>query len=142
MTRVFWALIALSAIYFVVLGAWSTWAISAGAGWLPIFDARVLGYDQEQARAFLLALSPEGLASYKGLFRQADTVFPILLAATLVLGLLVHHPWRRAVSLGLGPEGIDEDVVSIAARLTMLKWFGYAVALGGLGFGLFRGRRA
>ena len=131
---------------------------------MPLFDARVLGYGFDAAQTFLGALSPKGLALYLGPMRALDTVFPILLALVLSLGIWLYLARRAAIIFGLvafvaawldlqensavsdmlniGADAITTDLVERASTLTMAKWTSYLVALCALIFGIIQRRRA
>ncbi len=161
MARLFPPLAALTAAWFVGMAVWSYFAISREAGGLTILDARLLGYGLEDARLFLRELSPLGKARYLGPMRVLDSVFPALLALTLiavafrVTGRLALAAGATAlVAAGLdyaenaavagllrrGADGIDAEAVAIACGLTMAKFALYGAAFGLLAVGHFRGR--
>lgn len=79
----YWVLLAVTlAIYSaMVLGPLSQIAADAGA---PALDMRPRGYSAAEARAFLAALSEDGRAIYAGPQHLLDTIYPALLAITLV----------------------------------------------------------
>lgn len=89
---------------------WAAPRISAQAGGLPIFDLRLHGYDFAAAQAFLTALSGSGRAFYLGTAQQIDTVFPALVAVSLLVALWrLSRGWLRllAVALPLGAMAFD-----------------------------------
>ena len=132
-----------------------------------IFEARFPPYSQEVAREFLRALSDESRAAYLDVLHPIDMVFAPLLGITLVLLVWRFLPRRWAIGLtvvaalgawcdyeeivaiadliNLGPDGIDEELVSIASGLTTVKWISYAIVFLGIGVGVaiwFRERKA
>jgi len=140
---VFWGMLGATLALYLVIVLWSLPIISNDANGLRPFDLRPMGYDREEARAFLSALGDIGLAQYAGVQRQLDTVYPYLLGATLTLAAWLLFSPRRAILPGLlavfgafcdlqenvavadllvlGANGIDEEVVSIASLFTTLK---------------------
>jgi len=146
--------------FYLLIVLWSLPVISADADGLAPFDLRPFGYDLDAARAFLVALGEAGLAQYLGPQAVLDRVFPALLGVTLVLCFWQLFPRRWAIGLGalalagmwldwqeniavadllkLGADGIDEEVVSIAALFTTLKSAAVTVALCALLFGVVR----
>ena len=157
MRWLFWPMIALTAAYFVGMAGWTTLAISAEADWQLLFDARLAGYSFEAAQRFLGILSEVGLARYLGFARLLDTVFPALLAVSLIWGVCRFYGWRAALGISLvavlaalldwrenaaiaemlraGPDGIDEALVARASLLSIFKWICYGVALLGFAWG-------
>ena len=127
-------------------------------GWLQPeglapFDSRLAGYSPEDARSYLAALPPEARALYLGPFRMLDTLFPVLLAATLAgltwrLSEARHTLLRAALMLlpldylaadlaenakvaqilAFGPEAPDL-LIAVASRLTQFKWGALALSL-------------
>lgn len=119
------------------------------AGGLPPFDLRPTGYDLAQARAYLAALPPEGVAVYLGPVARLDTAFPVLLGLTLLWWM---RPFDRAfgavcaaaalayVALDLlenravadllrsGPFAVEADAVLRASQLTQAKFAAVALA--------------
>lgn len=89
-----WALTAL------VAGIIAAFRLSVGpkleafAGGLPFFDTRFTGYSVAEARAYLTALPPDGVAYYLGVFHPLDFAFPAALALWLWL------PLRGAMGAG------------------------------------------
>lgn len=156
-------MVALTAAWFVGIAVWSALAIGAEANWLPIFDVRATGYSPEAARDFLSVLSEQGRARYLGPMRALDTVFPALLAVTLVLGVwrffgrsvaiafsvvavlaaILDYRENAAIAdmLRLEPEAVTNEIVRTASALTMSKWACYLVALTGFAVGLIRSLR-
>jgi len=138
-----WALFGATLTSYLLIVLWSLPLISADAAGLTPFDVRPFGYDLDAARVFLAALGEAGHAQYIGPQALLDRVFPPLLAVFSLLAFWQLYSRKWAVVLGalalvvcwldlqenvavadlltLGAEGIDEEVVSIAALLTMLK---------------------
>lgn len=86
----------LSAVLFAVLGLVAETALKPAG--LDPFDSRVFGYGPEAARDYLKALEEAGgTRTYLGVFRQLDTVFPVLLAASFAGAI-----WVNCRALGLG----------------------------------------
>lgn len=123
------------------------------AGGQSIFDAR-FGYSYEEARAYLKALTPQGLSVYLGPHRQIDTIFPVLMGL-FVIGVALRSindaSWgsRGAFIIGAiamtsfdllenariedmlvaGSMGINPDLVADASSATILKFITYALVL-------------
>ena len=156
--RLFWVLLGLTAIVYLVIVLWSLPIITRDAGGLTPFDLRPLGYDVDDAVAFLSALGETGLAQYQGAQRILDTIYPALMAATLVLAFARLFRWRTALAFGvvtvlaavfdyreniavadllaLGATGVDEKTVGTAALMTVLKTVFTSIAMLGLLVGL------
>ncbi|MCK0172315.1 hypothetical protein MWU53_14725 [Aliiroseovarius sp. S1123] len=151
LTRAFWVVFAAMVLVYCAMVLWSLPIIMSDANGLMPFDLRPSGYTTEEARAFLSALSESGRAHYLGVQHKLDTLYPGLMALSLILAYLLLFPtkWAAGFSvlaglaavfdwsensavadlLRLGAEGIDEEVVSAAAQFTMLKSGFVAVAL-------------
>lgn len=149
--RTLWAIAAVAAVMFVVLAVMSLgWLSPEG---LSNFDARVLGYSTDEARAYLSVLPESSRAMYLGWFRALDTVFP-LLAAIAMCGILwlntaEWHLFRRVTSLGMivaylmmdlaennfvgqlleSDKPVDPALVDRASDMTQLKWLFLALSL-------------
>lgn len=133
------------AVYLVIV-FWSLPIISRNANGLTPFDLRPGGYSLEEARAFLAALTPVGLAQYEGPQRWLDIAYPALLAATLgsaawqltrttpewvrlVLLLLIGvgmsfdylENLHVARMLAAGPEALTAPLVEAASRASVNK---------------------
>lgn len=126
------------------------------AGGQPPFDLRAGGYDLAQAQAFVAALTPQGRAAYLGPVRITDTLFVLLMGATLARPL-----WRRgwvwllpaalytgldlaenAAVAGLLRGGArDGAQVFVASTLTQAKFAVFAVAAVLALWALWRNRR-
>ena len=144
MKLAFWLVFVVMAAVYATMLLWTLPAISAEAGGLAPFDMRPLGYSFDEARAFLAALSAEGRELYLHVQLWLDILYPVLLAATLVLAiiLLTTPGWLRwllivPALLGMvfdylenlaigrmleaGPNSLTEALVTEASRWTMLK---------------------
>ncbi|MCK0126208.1 hypothetical protein MWU76_17590 [Gelidibacter sp. F2691] len=143
MKRVFWAVFAATVLVYCAMVLWSLPIIMDDTNGLMPFDLRPSGYTTDEARAFLMALSENGKAHYLGVQHKLDTLYPGLMALSLVLAYFLLFPKKWAVGfsalavlaaifdwnensavadlLRLGAESIDEEVVSVAALFTMLK---------------------
>ncbi len=152
-----WGLPVVTVLAYAVLALWFGPQVQAAAGGLQPFDMRVTGYSLADARAFLAALSPEGLALYQGPVRATDTIVPMLLTLTLCLplrhrfwvwslpalgyGLLdLGENWAVSVLLRTGPA-VEAGPVMVASALTMLKFAVVTVAAGIALWGLWDGRK-
>lgn len=140
-----------SAVMFGALAVLSKfWLEPAGQ---VIFDSRVQGYDLAEAQAYLAAIDEGQRALYLGLFRTLDTAFPVLLALTLVVGVVIRAPGAlgllRMIALAAtvaylaldlsenavvaqilrSGETVTEALVARASGLTMGKWIALSVAM-------------
>ena len=108
MRPLFWTVVGAALLLYGVILFWSLPQISADAGGLAAFDLRPVGYDRDEAKAFLTALSPAGRDFYLSVQHRLDLVFPPLMA--LALGwatlLLAPPPWRKARWLLAAPAGL------------------------------------
>lgn len=142
----YWGLVAVTLGFYLAILTWSLPFIRQEAGGLSPFDISPAGYSYEQARAFLSALSPEGLARYRGAQSHLDAIYPALLFAVFAIGMwhLSEGLWKivpialiavavigmfadtmensavRAL-LDAGPEAITPEMVAQASFLTVLK---------------------
>ena len=105
-----------------------------------------LGYSFDEARAFLVALRPEGAVFYRNVQQRLDLVYLVLLAATLFFSIAALLPrrfggWRWLIAvigilgsvfdylenvavmamLEAGPGGLTPALVATANRWTVLK---------------------
>lgn len=151
LSRAFWAVFAAMVLVYCIMVLWSLPVIMKDANGLMPFDLRPSGYTTDEARAFLSALSENGRTHYMGVQHKLDTLYPGLMALSLILAYLLVFPtkWAAGFSvlavlaavfdwsensavadlLRLGADGIDEEVVSVAALFTMLKSGFVTVAL-------------
>lgn len=151
----FWLLLAATVAVYLTLVLVFGERVHAGSGGLPVFDLRMNGYTLEEAKAFLSVLTPEAKAIYLGPVAWLDTVLPALLAATLYVALLgLLRPWlgngARVVALvpliptvldwlenaaaarmvEAGADGVTAEMVAVASRWTVLKWYAYLIVMG------------
>lgn len=144
--RIFWIVVAVTLGDYLVMLFWSIPKISATAGGLPVFDMRPGGYNYDEARAFLAALSAEGAWFYENVQHRLDAAYPALLAITLAWSILRLAParwgvWRHLLAataipgmifdylenrdvsrmLVLGPDGITPEFVSAASFHSQAK---------------------
>ena len=102
MRLLFWACLALAVLLYAAMMLWTFPAITEAANGERAFDLRPLGYDFDQAKAFLAALNAEGRAIYLGAQHWLDTAYPAVLALALVLAAALAAPkaawvWLMAV---------------------------------------------
>jgi hypothetical protein len=165
---VFWALFAATLALYLVIVLWSLPLITDEAGGLAPFDMRPMGYNLEEARAFVTALSDRGREFYLGTQHLLDWLYPALLGATFALGFsllfrgalllalivlsvwVVGFDWLENLTvadlLRTDPTALDVGQVAGAARWSVLKsvattlaWI--ALLAGGIS-ALLRRRRA
>jgi len=130
----------------VVTALWYLAMIAAGVIWLrpeggfPPLDARLIGYRPDAVEGWLAGLTDRGRVLLLGPFRWADTIFPLLLGATLALAaFMLDRRWLAALALiyialdlsenaaiaavlRAGPDGLDPAMVGRASGLTVSKW--------------------
>jgi hypothetical protein len=161
----FWAVFALAQALYLTITLWSLPRIAAEAEGLRPFDMRPLGYSVAEARAFVVALSPDGRDFYLGTQQVLDTVYPAILGLMFVLGFALLFRRRLvllllpvalatvvfdylenagvAAMLVAGPEAFNPEQAAITCRWTQLKsastTLGYIALLAGFA-GLLRGR--
>ena len=72
---------------------------------LAVFDAQLFGYPPQEGRMYLGALSDAQRQTYLGIFRQLDTVFPVLLCLVLLGAIWLNRGDKgrlaRGIALGL-----------------------------------------
>lgn len=103
--------IAAAGVYAVLLFIGTMMMTPEAQGALP-FDARILGYDAEEARAYLVALSDYGRWLYLGPVRLLDTVFPPLFGLVLALLIAVNgRPWLAPLALLYAGVDLWENAV-------------------------------
>ena len=95
----FWSLCGATLAVYLVMALWSLPTVSAGAGGLAPFDMRPGGYSEDEARAFMAAITPEASAFYRDVQQKLDLVYPTLAALTLFFALSALLPagwgtWR------------------------------------------------
>ena len=141
----FWSLFTVTMAFYATIVFWSLPQIAAQANGLTPFDLRPGGYTFEEAREFLSALSPSGLALYLGTQHLLDAFYPPLMSLTLFFAIsalrkpIGHWKWAIA-SLALpsavfdivenlavgrlleaGPSVVTPEMVSEASWWTVLK---------------------
>ena len=113
----------LSVALFAALGILSKgWLEPEG---LPIFDARLVGYDLTAAQAYLQGLTEDARELYLGLFRWLDSLLPVALFLTLA-GLLWqgsagHWVPLRALIMCLPVLYLVADLLENAQVAEMLR---------------------
>jgi hypothetical protein len=85
------AFLAAMAVYLVMV-LWSLPFITVEANGQTPFDLRPMGYSVEEAKGFLLALSPKGREFYHSVQHRLDTAYPVLLAMALCIGSVLTAP--------------------------------------------------
>lgn len=136
------------AVYGALAGVAGARLAALAEGLWP-FDLRAQGYGLAEARAYLMALPPEGVALYLGPVRWLDTAFPLLMGLTLVwwmrplagaFGAVCLAAALAYVALDLGenavvadllragPFGIEPARVAAASALTQAKFAAFALA--------------
>ncbi len=149
--RILWVSAVSAALCLVALAVLTRLSLEPDG--LPIFDSRLMGYSAPEARGFLSALNADQVAQYLGIFRQLDTVFPLLLAFSLGGTLWLNTVWvawpLRAVLLVLPViylicdlsenakvavmlrSGVDvsDQIIAQASRLTQIKWVVLGVSM-------------
>lgn len=143
MSRVFWALLALTTALYLAMTLWSLPQLSALAGGQAMFDLRPSGYDLATARTILDGLGAAGRDFYLRVQQPLDALFPPLEA--LVLSLAFLRLYSRAVArplillaiaaaafdlmenvgvatmLRAGPDGVSAEMVAVASRWSVMK---------------------
>lgn len=143
MSRVFWALFALTTALYLAMTLWSLPQLSALAGGQAMFDLRPSGYDLATARTILDGLGAAGRDFYLRVQQPLDALFPPLEA--LVLSLAFLRLYSRAVArplillaiaaaafdlmenvgvatmLRAGPDGVSAEMVAVASRWSVMK---------------------
>lgn len=151
--RVFWVCAVTAGLFFVALVVVSKSTLETGG--MLIFDSRVLGYKDPAAREYLawIAGMPDARATYLGMFRQLDTVFPVLLTVAMGGGIWLNtrssNMVRRVLMLGApgayllmdlmenarvaemlqAGVGVADQVIRQASSFTMMKWTLLVVSL-------------
>jgi len=156
--RAFWVVFALMVANYLVMVLWSLPRLAVD-GMFP-FDLRPAGYSGDEARAYLSALGAEQRAFYAGVQHKLDTLYPGLMAASLVLAYHLLYPrvaawvltpvalaaatfdWleNAAVSamLRVEPAAVTDAMITTASGWTVWKSSTVPVALGILIAGLVR----
>lgn len=142
----YWALVAATVVIYSVIVLWSLPFIATEAGGQVAFDLRPAGYGFDEARAFLVALSPAGRAHYLGTQAILDSMYPPLLFACVGMALwhlsedmpkvtrglvvavaavgMVADGFENVVvreMLAAGAEGLTPALVAEASRVTVIK---------------------
>ncbi len=145
----FWLSLAATLGIYAAMVTWSLPRLQEEAGGLRPFDLRPLGYGAEEARALLAALDPAATAFYLTVQQRLDSVYPPLVALTLILAfaLLLPRRWAAfaavpalaaaafdlsenaavAELLRSGPDASGSDIAR-ANLWTILKGAAYTVA--------------
>lgn len=162
---IFWLVFAATLGVYLVMLVWTLPAITAAAGGLAPFDLRPSGYTLDEARAFLAALTSDGTTLYRNVQQRLDIAYPVLLAATLVMAILLLSPaglgrWLLAATalpgmvfdylenasvaamLDGGAAALTPELAAAASRWTVLKsvfsTLAFVVLLAFLGLWLYR----
>lgn len=154
-------LFAITTVYFIALAVFSIFWLTAAD--IAAFDGRLFGYGFESTQTYLRALSPHQVALYTVPFRIADTVFPALVALTLLrwfrfqtvgtlrlvltvltaLYLAADYTENMLVGrmLNLGADGITDLGVTIASGFTQVKWLALDLCLLAVAWTWFKSRK-
>lgn len=95
---------------------------------MVVFDSRLTGYSDADARLFLETITQAQTQTYLGLFRWLDTVFPILLTISLIGTIWLNTAGERPVMRGLallGPAAylaMDLSENALVARVLLQRW--------------------
>ena len=118
----FWGLFALMSAVYATMVFWSLPRLSAMAGGVQMFDLRPMGYSFDEAQAILAALGDVGIQFYVQVQHKLDTVYPALLALTLIWAFQALFRRRAAQVLSVLAAGAAACDYSENARVaTMLK---------------------
>jgi hypothetical protein len=103
-------------VFYVAMLIYSVPRLMAGAGGLPMFDLRPLGYTHDEAIAYLRALTPEARQFYLTVQHGIDTPFPILLAVATALAIayLTRPGEPRMVAM---PAGLRKFLLFVVCPL-------------------------
>ncbi|MGY6536360.1 MAG: hypothetical protein ACXIVG_13530 [Pararhodobacter sp.] len=137
-----------SLCWFLAMAGFVEWRL-APQGATPLPDVSLTGHDAERLVAWMAGMTDRGRALVLGPFRVLDTVFPLLLALTLVITGAARHVWLGLAGLAYAGADLAEnaviaamlrawpaapgaDAVALASALTIAKWVMVipAVALG------------
>jgi hypothetical protein len=80
----------LTLLVWLVMLVVTTPYLGALSGGLAIFDLRPGGYDLEDARALVSRLGMTGVDYYLGTQQRLDSIFPLLVAATISAWLMIN----------------------------------------------------
>lgn len=129
--------------------------IEEAAGGRTLFDRRLGGYDFDEAKALLNALTPEAVKTYLKMATQWDMIFPLLYGAAICLAIQGATPETFPISpvvmaltgvpavvcdlrentlvaamLMGGPERLTPELAARASFWTRWKWRLLGVAMG------------
>ncbi|MGR3323590.1 MAG: hypothetical protein ACU0DK_16850 [Pseudooceanicola sp.] len=99
MTRIFWFFFLFALAIYCAMLIWTVPPLLAEAEGLPPFDFRPTGYGLAETRAYLDAISEDGLAVYLGPQHMLDLFYPAVLAGMFVTGFAIL--FRRAIVVPL-----------------------------------------
>lgn len=153
------------------VAGFALWAPGLTRGAEMSFDGRIGGYGLREAETYLRWLAENDLtATYLGVFRQIDSVFPLAVFGLLASGVwgLWARPARMVALMGCGlagvylgadlvenarvagllragPDAVTAEAVARAALATQVKWTGIFASvlliLAGLALTLIKGGR-
>jgi len=140
-------IIAIAALNYAIMVVYSTPKLLTAADGLWPFDIRVMGYTVEEATQYVSTITPEGRAYYLSVERTLDTVFPALLAISLMItlyrlapklpalylfpvsGALFDYYENASVVQMLQTNAPDKALVEMASLLTVLKFASIAISV-------------
>jgi len=146
MNKFYKAILAITAINYAMMLFYTMPKLWQASGGMLIFDLRVAGYSTETAQAFLDAISAEGRQLYLTTQHMLDTIFPALLAVSLIVtlyrlapklpvlyltpiaGALFDYYENAAVREMLLSKVADPALVEMASLLTNLKFASIALS--------------
>ena len=122
-------LLAVTLALYLAMVLWSLPLITAEADGLRPFDLRPIGYSVAEAENFNNALSEEGRVFYLETQHWLDTLFPPLLAATLIWSaMLLWQGPLRWVTAGLAAVAAVADLMENATVARLLEAFDESAA--------------
>ncbi|MCF6273594.1 MAG: hypothetical protein L3J37_10480 [Rhodobacteraceae bacterium] len=145
--RFYHFVIGITVINYAMMLFYTTPILRAESGGLWPLGIRITGYDLADALAYNAALSDEGRQLYVTTQAMLDTLFPALLALTLMLtiyqlapklpalfltplaGALFYYYENAAINQILVGTGPDAGLVEMASLLTTLKFASIALSL-------------
>jgi hypothetical protein len=98
-----WTITAASAALYLVMVAVTLPHLGALVAGAPVFDLRLLGYGFADAQDLVARLGVDGAAYYENVQHRLDSIFPVLLALSLVYWLIAAA--RRWQGHGLPLSG-------------------------------------
>lgn len=127
-----------SLCWFVAMAGFVEWRL-APQGATPLPDVSLTGHDADTLAAWMAGMTDSGRALVLGPRRVLDTVFPLLLALTLVMTGAWRHVWLGLAGLVYAGADLAEnaaiaamlrawpavpgtDAVALASGLTIAKW--------------------